>query len=309
MPNFVNDGTTGLPVDQNTPAGEAGTALELRNTILNAHLKGTGNKHSANAILGIEGTTKAGTATPVTNPDGFAVNHNIFMNEDGFEAPAINVDSNQPLSVYADTTTFNGAIVVGGVGATNSHHLSFVDGAETHTGNIGYTVNGLYIEDLSREKVGIYFNDQNVVFSTSGIDLNGFSLGATVYSDNALTVVADGGTLTLTGQDSGVVIGSDFIANGPTFEVDASSISFGATSLPTGPGFVNVGSMVVYGKTTVPATGNWLLANGAAISRTTYAALFAVIGTVFGVGNGTTTFNVPTCVAPAVGSAWLIRAS
>lgn len=37
----------------------------------------------------------------------------------------------------------------------------------------------------------------------------------------------------------------------------------------------------------------WLKANGAAISRTTYARLFAAIGTFFGAGNGSTTFNVP----------------
>lgn len=37
----------------------------------------------------------------------------------------------------------------------------------------------------------------------------------------------------------------------------------------------------------------WLERNGAAISRTAYAALFAKIGTTFGAGNGTTTFNLP----------------
>jgi microcystin-dependent protein len=37
----------------------------------------------------------------------------------------------------------------------------------------------------------------------------------------------------------------------------------------------------------------WLLCNGNAVSRTTYADLFAVIGTNYGVGNGTTTFNLP----------------
>lgn len=39
--------------------------------------------------------------------------------------------------------------------------------------------------------------------------------------------------------------------------------------------------------------GKWLLCNGQAVSRTTYSELFAVIGTQFGSGNGTTTFNVP----------------
>jgi len=38
---------------------------------------------------------------------------------------------------------------------------------------------------------------------------------------------------------------------------------------------------------------NHLKCDGAAISRTTYSALFAVIGTAFGVGDGATTFNVP----------------
>ncbi len=38
---------------------------------------------------------------------------------------------------------------------------------------------------------------------------------------------------------------------------------------------------------------NWLLCNGQAISRTTYADLFSVIGTKYGSGDGTTTFNVP----------------
>lgn len=41
------------------------------------------------------------------------------------------------------------------------------------------------------------------------------------------------------------------------------------------------------------APTGWLLCNGDAVSRTTYAALFAVIGTTFGTGDGSTTFNVP----------------
>ena len=37
----------------------------------------------------------------------------------------------------------------------------------------------------------------------------------------------------------------------------------------------------------------WLICNGAAISRTTYSVLFAAIGTIWGVGDGSTTFNIP----------------
>lgn len=39
--------------------------------------------------------------------------------------------------------------------------------------------------------------------------------------------------------------------------------------------------------------GNWLLCDGRAISRTTYAALFVLISTTYGVGDGSATFNIP----------------
>lgn len=51
------------------------------------------------------------------------------------------------------------------------------------------------------------------------------------------------------------------------------------------------GAISFFARNTAP-TG-WLKANGAAISRTTYASLFAAIGTIFGAGDGSTTFNLP----------------
>jgi len=41
------------------------------------------------------------------------------------------------------------------------------------------------------------------------------------------------------------------------------------------------------------APTGWLLCDGAAVSRTTYATLFALLSTTYGVGDGSTTFNVP----------------
>ena len=51
------------------------------------------------------------------------------------------------------------------------------------------------------------------------------------------------------------------------------------------------GEIAFFARNSAP-TG-WLKANGAAVSRTTYAALFAAIGTTFGAGDGSTTFNLP----------------
>lgn len=54
---------------------------------------------------------------------------------------------------------------------------------------------------------------------------------------------------------------------------------------------IAVGASIAGYWTTPPS--QYLLEDGSAVSRTTYADLFAVIGTTFGAGNGTTTFNLP----------------
>ena len=51
------------------------------------------------------------------------------------------------------------------------------------------------------------------------------------------------------------------------------------------------GSISMYAGSTAP-TG-YLLCDGSAVSRTTYADLFTAIGTTYGTGDGSTTFNVP----------------
>lgn len=53
----------------------------------------------------------------------------------------------------------------------------------------------------------------------------------------------------------------------------------------------NLGMIVLYPSNT-PPTG-WLICDGSAISRTTFAALFGIISTSFGAGDGSTTFNIP----------------
>lgn len=51
------------------------------------------------------------------------------------------------------------------------------------------------------------------------------------------------------------------------------------------------GDMKIFSGSTVQS--GWLLCDGSAVSRTTYANLFAAIGVTWGAGNGTTTFNIP----------------
>lgn len=56
-------------------------------------------------------------------------------------------------------------------------------------------------------------------------------------------------------------------------------------------GIVPVGAITMWATSTAPS--QWLLCDGSAVSRNLYATLFNVIGTIYGAGDGSTTFNVP----------------
>jgi len=60
----------------------------------------------------------------------------------------------------------------------------------------------------------------------------------------------------------------------------------GGTSAPTG-------SMLAFGGPTTAIPSGWILCDGSAVNRIDYGALFSVIGTFWGAGDGSTTFNLP----------------
>lgn len=62
-------------------------------------------------------------------------------------------------------------------------------------------------------------------------------------------------------------------------------------TVTAGVGLPPVGSVTAFAGSTTP--DGWLLCDGSAVSRTTYADLFAVIGTTYGAGDGVDTFNLP----------------
>lgn len=66
--------------------------------------------------------------------------------------------------------------------------------------------------------------------------------------------------------------------------VDAHGGGGGTVDMPTG-------TITMFGGSTAPS--GWLICDGSAVSRTTYSALFTVIGTTYGAGNGSSTFNLP----------------
>lgn len=70
--------------------------------------------------------------------------------------------------------------------------------------------------------------------------------------------------------------------------ITADNLSVGGVNVMS---LLPAGVVMPYGGASAPTY--WLLCNGAAVSRTTYAALYTAIGTTYGVGDGTTTFNLP----------------
>lgn len=97
--------------------------------------------------------------------------------------------------------------------------------------------------------------------------------------DEILKVIITGGGLTPDPND-------------PTQLYQALQIMLAAIVAGTVPTVtVPPGAIMPFAANTAP-TG-WLKANGQAVSRTTFATLFAAVGTVHGIGDGSTTFNVP----------------
>lgn len=73
--------------------------------------------------------------------------------------------------------------------------------------------------------------------------------------------------------------------------IQDTAVTLGKLAGPVQESLLPTGTLLAFGGTAAPS--GFLLADGTAISRTTYAALFALIGTTYGAGNGTTTFNLP----------------
>lgn len=86
-------------------------------------------------------------------------------------------------------------------------------------------------------------------------------------------------------QEQDITIGADH--DSATTLYDNSTNTFNAFANKSTP----AGTILIYGGATAPE--GFLMCNGQAVSRSDYDVLFQIIGTTFGTGDGTTTFNVP----------------
>jgi microcystin-dependent protein len=137
----------------------------------------------------------------------------------------------------------------------------------------------------------VYCDGTNFFSSQTGsagnFNINGNLI---VAGTTALTGALTGTTGVFSGAISSVSPTFTGTPTAPTASVGNSSTQIATTAFVQANGSPT-GVINMWGTGTAP-TG-WLLCAGAAVSRTTYAALFAVVGTTFGVGDGSTTFNLP----------------
>lgn len=81
------------------------------------------------------------------------------------------------------------------------------------------------------------------------------------------------------------------VAGAKVVNVGTPTLSTDATTFIDLQNYVPTGCVKMYAGIAPPSS--WLIYDGRTVSRTTYADLYAVIGTTYGPGNGSTTFNVP----------------
>ena len=118
--------------------------------------------------------------------------------------------------------------------------------------------------------------------SVGNFTING-NLAVTGSETITGTLGVTGATSLTTGSISGIMTAPTAAAGTNTTQIATTAFAL-ANGAPTG-------SLIMW--STASAPSGYLLCDGSAVSRTTYAALFGVISTTFGSGDGSTTFNLP----------------
>lgn len=152
-------------------------------------------------------------------------------------------------------------------------------------------VNGENIISASNGDINIAPNGTGAVNITGTANITGdLDVDNLNLNGNNISSTNTNGNISVSPDGSGHVIMSGLVY--PNADGSANDVlkTDGAGNLSFGSGFVS-GMIMPYAGASSPS--GWLTCYGQAVSRTTYAALFAAIGTIYGAGDGSTTFNVP----------------
>lgn len=131
----------------------------------------------------------------------------------------------------------------------------------------------------------VYCDGTNFFTALSGT-VGNFTVNGNLGVTGALT----GTTGVFSGAISSVSPAFTGTPTAPTASAGTNTTQIATTAFVLANG-VPTGGLVMW--STASAPSGFLLCDGSAVSRTTYAALFAIVSTTFGSGDGSTTFNVP----------------
>jgi microcystin-dependent protein len=134
-------------------------------------------------------------------------------------------------------------------------------------------------------------NSQGVYSLPAGNPVVDGTLIETTWANPTMSDIAAALTGSLPRDGSASMTGPLILNGNATLNLAAVPLQQLNASIGASTNFMPAGAVQLFAMNAVP-TG-WLECNGAAISRNTYANLFAVIGTTYGAGDGSITFNVP----------------
>lgn len=198
----------------------------------------------------------------------------------------------------AGLTSIPAGQLTGTVGASNIGNDTVALGTKT-TGDYVATLQagtGVTVTNGSGEGVSPTVAIGQAVGTTDSPQFVGVTATGTV-SANAVSVTNGVGaaSATITGTTATSILTVDGIEIDTTGATSNQVLAYNGTkfapSTPTAVTAVPTGSITMWATTTAPT--DWLLCDGSAVSRTTYATLFGVISTTYGTGDGSTTFNLP----------------
>jgi microcystin-dependent protein len=134
-------------------------------------------------------------------------------------------------------------------------------------------------------------NSQGVYSLPAGNPVVDGTLIETTWANPTMSDIAAALTGSLPRDGSAPMTGPLILNGNATLDLAAVPLQQLNSMVGAASNFMPAGAVQLFAMNAVP-TG-WLECNGAAISRTTYANLFAVIGTTYGAGDGSITFNIP----------------
>lgn len=134
-------------------------------------------------------------------------------------------------------------------------------------------------------------NAQGIYTLPAGNPVVPGTLIETTWANPTMTDIAAALTGSLPRNGSAGMTGPLVLNGDATLPLEAVPLQQLNATVGSSNSYLPAGAIQLFAMHAVPS--GWLECNGAAVSRTTYANLFATISTLYGAGNGTTTFNLP----------------